>query len=111
MTLKGLGIPLEILKWLQSYLRDRRAELFFDGETAPFSVPSGVPQGSPLSPILFILFLAPLYKALEPLTGKITIGFADDTNFLAFAKDQEICVKILEKAWEITSQWTLERGM
>jgi len=52
-----------------------------------------------------------LYEALEPLVGKLTIGFADDTNFLAFAKDRETYIRILEKAWEVASQWALERGM
>src|SRR5437867_1234408 len=73
-------------------------------KTTPFSIPSRVPQGSLLSPILFILFLAPLYKTLKPLTSKITISFTDDINFLAFAKDQKTCVKTLKKTWEITSQ-------
>jgi len=38
----------------------------FDGEESThLHIHAGVPQGSPLSPILFILYFASLYKALE----------------------------------------------
>ncbi|SPQ18944.1 bf39f676-2a84-494a-b0f5-f6e4a54381db [Thermothielavioides terrestris] len=33
-----------------------------------------MPQGSPLSPALFILFITPLFRALEAYTGLLTVG-------------------------------------
>ncbi len=47
-------------------------------------------QGSLLSPILFILYIASLYIALKEAYLLISIvGFVDDTNLLAFGKSLE----------------------
>jgi hypothetical protein len=75
-------------------------------------VEAGVPQGSPLSPILFILYIASLYKALKEAHPLISIaGFADDTNLLAFGKTPQANIQQLEKAWKTCLQWAATRGM
>ena len=56
------------------------------------------------------LFIAPLYDRLRPLRGQLTIGFADDTNILAFHRHRPGCVCILEEAYRIAAQWAAERG-
>ena len=44
------------------------------------------------------------------MRGQLTIGFADDTNILAFHRDRPGCVRILEGAYRIAAQWAAERG-
>jgi hypothetical protein len=56
-------------------------------ETPLFLVDAGVPQGSPLSPILFLLYIAKLYE----------IGFVDDTNLLTYLESIEENYKKLEQ--------------
>jgi len=111
VSLKRLGAPPGFIAWLKSYLRDREGVLSFDGQEEPVQMTAGVPQGSPLSPILFLLFISSLYEALKPLAGKIMVGFADDTNALAFGNSPETCTKVLEAVYYTAACWAQGRGM
>ena len=73
---------------MKDWLSNRVAILHFDGKaTDDIPVLAGVPQGSPLSLVLFILYIASLYHALKEAHPLISlVGFADDTNLLAFGK-------------------------
>ena len=67
------------------WLKDRRQRVVVDGEVSSWkSVLSGVPQGSVLGPILFLVYINDLE---EGVTGKI-LKFADDTKL--FRKVKEI---------------------
>ena len=53
--LRKRRIPEKVTKWLASLLSDRSTQICFNGiESESFPTPAGVPQGSPLSPILYI---------------------------------------------------------
>ena len=111
-TLQLQGFPLWAVRWVRSFLSDRTASLSFDGETTPpRSVTAGVPQGSPLSPILFLLYTTSLYTQLREHPGLIAVGFADDLNLLAFGKDTRESCRYLEGAWQTCRQWSRTRGM
>ena len=74
-----------IINWIEQWLTDMRQSVVVDGEVSSWrSVLSGMPQGSVLGPILFLLYINDLE---EGLTGKI-LKFADDTKL--FRKTKEI---------------------
>ena len=59
-------------------------------ESEKFMISTGLPQGSPLSPILFLLYIEELLSlANRPNQGVHTIGFVDDLNLLAYSKSTE----------------------
>jgi hypothetical protein len=65
-TLREMGFPGWIVRWKEAWLTDKQATLRFDGKaTPPIPVKAGVPQGSTLSTILFILDIASLYEVLK----------------------------------------------
>ena len=71
-TLWEKRLPQRLLQWFESFLTNRRESLLFDGKSSrEFQMLTGVPQGSPLSPILFLIFIATVY-VLE--VSRVTCG-------------------------------------
>jgi len=112
-TLRDKGYPGWVIRWLKAWLQNRSASLHFDGRsTEPFPIYAGVPQGSPLSPILFVLYISSLYEVLKEKHPHLSlVGFADDTNLLAFGKTPEANIGQLEAAWQTCLMWAKTRGM
>ena len=77
VRLKALGFKGNMLKWIESFLYQRRQRVTINGVKSDWgSVTSGVPQGSVLGPILFILFVNSISEEVD---GDILL-FADDTK-------------------------------
>ncbi|EDN10981.1 conserved hypothetical protein [Histoplasma mississippiense (nom. inval.)] len=71
------GWPRELLQLIDSFLTERRAQVRLEGTTtAAHQMQCGTPQGSPLSPILFLLYLAELLWQ----NSELRFGYADDLN-------------------------------
>ena len=75
--LPAYGFTPSFCKLISSFLSNRFISVVVDGATsASFPVSSGVPQGSVLSPTLFLLFINDLLHA----TASDVHSFADDSN-------------------------------
>jgi retron-type reverse transcriptase len=75
-------IPVHITKWVESFLKGRSTQLRFNGitsETIP--TPAGTPQGSPLSPILYIYYNGDLLDITRRYPYCHSLGFIDDIAY------------------------------
>ena len=85
LKLKSHGRGNSIINWIEQWLTDRKQRVVVDGEVSSWkSVLSGVPQGSVLWHILFLVYVNDLE---EGVTGSI-LKYADDTKL--FRKTKEI---------------------
>ena len=102
------GIGGCMLEWIQSWLKNRRQRVFIDGEFSEWAdVTSGVPQGSVLGPICFLIYINDIEGGLLSKLGK----FADDSKLIKSIKsqnDSEILQRDLEKLEKWADEWQME---
>ena len=90
-------------KWFQSFLEDRKQFTSVLGiKSAEKPIKYGVPQGSVLGPLLFILFINDLHKAAEFSSAR---HFANDTNLLLIVKSLKKINKHINRDLELTVDW------
>ena len=83
--LEHYGFRGVINDWFRSYLTDRKQKVVINGfESESKNLLHGVPQGSVLGPILFLIYINDLHRCIKYST---TYHFADDTNLLHISND------------------------
>ena len=104
IKLESYGIVGNVLKWIQDFLTDRHQYVKMGSEISEKAeVLSGIPQGSVLGPILFIIFINDLPDSVSS-TCKI---FADDTKLYNFSKNSVELQDDIDKLVKWSNTWQL----
>lgn len=91
-----------MVHWVSSFLSDRKCTLVFQGSpniAAPVSV--GTRQGSPLSPLLFLIYVTPLHFLI--LSG-IMVSYVDDFSLTVASRSHRSNIRRLQRLFERLSQ-------
>jgi ribonuclease HI len=128
--LRRKNLPLEYVKWTASFLTDREAAICIDGNYGAMKpVENGIPQGSPVSPILAAYYSTELLEkfAIPPDGPNSDLALRDRTpskpspiNILMYVDDGKIYVSstslytnviLLSLAYEEVALWLNNAGL
>ena len=104
LRLECLGISGELLSWFSSYLTGRSQRVVMSGCYSDWLlVLSGVPQGSILGSLLFILYIDDLHSLIQSSSLKL---YADDVALYAAVSSHQDCVDLQDDLSHI-HDWSL----
>ena len=110
--LRKASIPEALVKWVSSFLGGRSTSIRIGGYTSAMrQVQVGIPQGSPISPILYLFYNACLIRDCENRgLGTSPMAFVDDNNVLAIGNSTEANVRSLGEIEVKCKNWERTHG-
>ena len=106
--LQYYGIQGKLLCWFESFLTQRSQSVVCEGKSSTSSpVKSGVPQGTVLGPLLFLLYINDLPDNLQ---SSVKL-FADDALFYGFIASDTDCDHLQDDLWKLEqwqNQWQMQ---
>jgi hypothetical protein len=110
-NLRQRGIPNSIAKWLESFLSNRTTQLKFNGQSSEvINIPAGIPQGSPLSPILYMYYNADLLDIDHIPNKDLAMGFIDDVVYGTTGRSDLANTRRLKQMLLKAEVWRLKHG-
>jgi len=89
--------PSYMVNWVSSFLSERTCTLVFQGSpNLPAPVSVGTPQGSPISPLLFLHYVAPLHLAIPK---GIMLSYVDDFSITVASDSHQNNVRPLQRTY------------
>ncbi|PCH36556.1 hypothetical protein WOLCODRAFT_82532 [Wolfiporia cocos MD-104 SS10] len=112
-----LGFPIEITCWITSFIHNRTVQFRIDNELSDIHHTGniGIPQGSPLSPVLSTIYTSPILHRLTSLYPDANLySYVDDLSILAAGPTLEISTHRAEHtanlAWQTLHDIGLDIG-
>jgi hypothetical protein len=108
-NLRRRHIDPSIVGWVESYLTNRTTQIrLLEGTADSVPANTGIPQGSSLSPILYLFYNADLLEIGDP--GDIVTGYVDDTSLLVTGDTKAENIAQLTKLHLRAADWARRTG-
>jgi len=108
-ALRAKGAHKYLVAWAGSFLTNRRCRLLFQGSPRVFStVAVGTPQGSPISPLLFVIYVSPLHPEI---TKGIVLSYVDDFVVTVSSSSHRRNVQLLQRHFCSLCHATAPKGL
>ena len=102
------GVTGKLLEFFKNYLNNREQRVALNGLFSDWgTIKSGVPQGSVLGPLLFLVYINDLEKGIK---SSIKF-FADDTSLFSIVRDPNISAEELNHDLQLINQWAFQWKM
>ena len=94
-----LGVDGNLVTWMGSFLTDRKVQLVIDGHNnEEREIKTRIPQGSSVSPILFLIYISGVFDKISKTSPLITsLSFIDDLGFIASCSSVTKIARSFEK--------------
>ena len=101
--LKKWGISGQVLDWLSDYLKDRFQRVVVNGQKSEWNhITAGVPQGSVLGPLLFLVFINDITDVIKHCKIRI---FADDTCLFITVDNSNQAAELINEDLKSIEKW------
>ena len=106
------GFPEWVVQMVESFLKGRRTRICFaDYESEWINTETGIPQGSTLSPVLFLFFIADLLEEFQSVEENLFgFGFVDDTTLVTWSNSAAENCRRLTEAHKRCEAWAKRFG-
>ncbi len=109
-NLRKRRIPKQIAKWIGSFLTERSTQLLFNGtKSQKIPTPAGIPQGSPLSPSLYMYYNGDLLDI--PKQRGTCLGYIDDITFGVQGPSDTGNIRKLRPILKEAEEWRAKHGV
>ena len=104
--LHAYGIRGSMFEWFKDYLSNRKQFVRINGVNSDMlDITCGVPQGSVLGPLLFLVYVNDMHKAIDLNDDKVLKLFADDTNLFLYASSMPLLQEKANRCLNCLSKW------
>ena len=110
--LQHLGADTNAQEWFTSFMSERSMAVSVEGQLSrTFTLETCAPQGSPLSPILYLACCYDIGTYIEQLQGNKSVMYADDTSVAIAHKNPEDVIRGMEDACRSMNKYSSQNGL